>query len=430
MMLCLVLAISLSSSGQSSLPDNVCAGQSREYWVDPNPVPGSSYTWMINGVVQEGFARNRFSHKWDVPGSYILELNEVSAAGCHGEGRKLRVTVHPPPEKKYLIEISQFNNYNVSCFGFSDGFIHLTDTSSGVGLIYKWTGPGNFNSTLRDIDTLRAGKYILTATDTNFCSVSDTVVLEEPGRLDFKTISSVSADGAFNLNCAGDRNGFIEIVPVNYVKSIRYLWSDGSEAAGRKGLAAGDYSVIISDGNNCNADTLVTIREPDSLKVSFINKLPVCFNDASGEIVLNVTGGIRGNDYAYRWIDNSASSSLTGLISGNYWVEVTDKNGCSVTDTINLGLSNESCLSIPNAFSPNGDLINDKWEIGNIDNYPDAEVKIFNNWGELVWNSDRGYGVPWDGRSNGQVLPVDSYYYIIDFKNGSRMVAGSVTIIK
>jgi hypothetical protein len=81
MMLCLALVTTLASSGQSTLPDNVCAGQVREYWVDPNPVPGSSYTWLIDGVVQPGFSANRFSHKWNIPGAYTLELNEVSATG-------------------------------------------------------------------------------------------------------------------------------------------------------------------------------------------------------------------------------------------------------------------------------------------------------------------------------------------------------------
>jgi gliding motility-associated-like protein len=57
-------------------------------------------------------------------------------------------------------------------------------------------------------------------------------------------------------------------------------------------------------------------------------------------------------------------------------------------------------------------------------------VKIFNNWGEIVWKSEKGYGHPWDGRSNGITLPVDSYFYTIDLHNGSKLVAGSITIIK
>jgi gliding motility-associated-like protein len=58
------------------------------------------------------------------------------------------------------------------------------------------------------------------------------------------------------------------------------------------------------------------------------------------------------------------------------------------------------------------------------------EVTIFNNWGQTIWKSEKGYPVPWDGRSNGRKLPIDSYFYIIDLHNGSEPIAGSVTLIK
>ena len=111
-------------------------------------------------------------------------------------------------------------------------------------------------------------------------------------------------------------------------------------------------------------------------------------------------------------------------------MEVADLNGCSATDTIKVVAINETCLIIPNAFSPNGDLINDVWNIGNIDQYPEAEVKVFNNWGVTVWKSEKGYPDPWDGRSNGIALPIDSYFYIINLHNGTKLISGSVTIIK
>jgi gliding motility-associated-like protein len=58
------------------------------------------------------------------------------------------------------------------------------------------------------------------------------------------------------------------------------------------------------------------------------------------------------------------------------------------------------------------------------------EVTIFNRWGESVWKSGRGYPVPWDGRSNGNMLPMDSYHYIIDLKNGRKPIIGTITVVK
>ena len=62
-------------------------------------------------------------------------------------------------------------------------------------------------------------------------------------------------------------------------------------------------------------------------------------------------------------------------------------NGCSLRDSVKVEALNETCLIIPNAISPNGDLINDVWNIGLIELYPSMEVKIFNRWGESIWRS-------------------------------------------
>jgi gliding motility-associated-like protein len=99
-------------------------------------------------------------------------------------------------------------------------------------------------------------------------------------------------------------------------------------------------------------------------------------------------------------------------------------------DSVQVDPLNETCLVIPKAFSPNGDLINDVWNIGLKELYPKMEVKIFNRWGEPVWRSEKGYPIPWDGKSNGAQLPIDSYHYIIDLHNGSRPLIGNVTIVR
>jgi gliding motility-associated-like protein len=91
---------------------------------------------------------------------------------------------------------------------------------------------------------------------------------------------------------------------------------------------------------------------------------------------------------------------------------------------------NEACLIVPNVISPNGDLINDYWNIGMKELYPEMEVKIFNRWGKVVWKSVKGYAQPWDGKSRGAVLPIDSYHYIIDLHNEKKPIIGNVTIVK
>jgi gliding motility-associated-like protein len=157
---------------------------------------------------------------------------------------------------------------------------------------------------------------------------------------------------------------------------------------------------------------------------------PFCPDKPDGVIGAAVSGGVRGSDYSYLWSDNSTSQNLTNIPAGFYKVKVTDLNGCIKKDSVIVDAQNETCLVIPNAISPNNDLINDVWNIGLKELYPLMEIKIFNRWGIIVWRSESGYPVPWDGRSNGDSLPMDSYHYIIDLHNGSNPIIGNITIVK
>jgi gliding motility-associated-like protein len=144
-----------------------------------------------------------------------------------------------------------------------------------------------------------------------------------------------------------------------------------------------------------------------------------------------------GSTYVW-WIDGVIQPGFTGNkflhtwnLENTYLLEVREYSAEGCPGPIRSGqIFVTSCLIIPNAFSPNGDLINDDWTVGNIERYPEVEIRIYDNWGKLLWKSDRGYSQKWDGTSNGDKLPVDSYFYVIDLHNGSKPIGGSVTIIK
>lgn len=349
------------------------------------------------------------------------------ANNCTGLVGSYTITV---PRVKYTAEISDYNGYNISCHGKADGFIKIDPLPDLAPYVFRWSGPNGFTASTEDIPGLLAGQYILSITEFNNCTVTDTFDLREPLPLSMTIDRSVSLDGNYNINCAGGQTGFVNLSAVNNVGQVVYMWGDGYIGKTRPNLSAGNYKIIITDLNFCQADSIVSLNEPEQIKTEFDLTLPFCPDSHDGEIRLNVTGGIPGPDYAFNWSDNSTGRNLTNIPQGFYKVTVFDINGCTVKDSVRLQGMNKTCLVIPEAISPNKDLINDVWNIENTELYPQIEITIYNRWGQAVWISDRGYSIPWDGRSKGEELPIDSYHYVIDLHNGSKPIIGAITIIR
>jgi gliding motility-associated-like protein len=84
---------------------------------------------------------------------------------------------------------------------------------------------------------------------------------------------------------------------------------------------------------------------------------------------------------------------------------------------------------VPNAFSPNGDGVNDQWNIKYLNTYTNCTVEVYNRYGARLFASV-GYAVPWDGTYNGAAVPGGVYYYIINPKHGRSTMSGSLTIVR
>jgi len=132
---------------------------------------------------------------------------------------------------------------------------------------------------------------------------------------------------------------------------------------------------------------------------------------------------------SYLWQDGSTLPWYQLKTGGVYWVKVTDINGCTAADTVTIKEVNCSLANIPNTFTPNGDGINDTWNIPALQGYPGCKVTIYSRYGQQVFSSVN-YPIPWDGKLNGKDLPVGVYYYIIDLHDGKPAVSGYVTLLK
>jgi gliding motility-associated-like protein len=123
---------------------------------------------------------------------------------------------------------------------------------------------------------------------------------------------------------------------------------------------------------------------------------------------------------------NIANPFTTPIEDIIYTLRVVSTNGCTAKDDIFVKVL--LAPEIPNTFTPNGDGVNDKWEIKYLDTYPGATIEVFNRYGQSIFRT-QNYAA-WDGKVRGVDVPVGTYYYVIDPKNGRKAQAGYVTIIR
>jgi len=162
---------------------------------------------------------------------------------------------------------------------------------------------------------------------------------------------------------------------------------------------------------------------------------------AGGPVVYIVSGAAvqlkavaNGDNLSIVWTPDIAISNITIVqptvnptITTTYKMTVTGAGNCVATDTVNVVVTEN--IFIPNVFSPNGDGMHDTWLIDKINEYPGAQVKIFNRYGQLILESN-GYNQPWDGTYNGKPVPVGAYYYIIKLSDAAAPIAGSVSVVR
>lgn len=155
-----------------------------------------------------------------------------------------------------------------------------------------------------------------------------------------------------------------------------------------------------------------------------------------GRATINATA--TGNNLKYKWTigtgpavgldqDDILTPTASPLYDTQYTLTVTSEQGCSNSATVNVKVLQMPV--VPNIFTPNGDGINDTWNIKYLNTYPNCTVEVFNRYGEKVYSSV-GYPEAWDGRLRGATLPTGTYYYIINPKLGREVMSGSVTIIR
>ncbi len=212
---------------------------------------------------------------------------------------------------------------------------------------------------------------------------------------------------------------YLDPSQINYVPTPKFVTTSGT------------YYIKATNSVGCVAikPIILKISTYPDFKLSASTK-PI-IRPTTFDLSSLITGNTNGMVYTY-WKDALATIPLTdpGAVnkSGTYYIKGTNEGGCSVVQAITI-VVNEPPIVAPNAFSPNGDGVNDVWEIPVLNIYPDCSVEIYNRLGQLIYRSTGTYK-PWNGKYNGIDQPVATYYYIIKPDPLLPPVGGSVTIVR
>lgn len=228
------------------------------------------------------------------------------------------------------LTISLTSKTDVLCFGDNTGAIDVTVAggTAGPGFTYSWS-PGGY--TTPDITGVPAGTYTLVVNDNNGCTASFTETISQPAAALTATSTTV------NIDCNGNTIGEIDVTPAGGTTPYTYAWSHGPVSQDVTGLAAGTYTVTITDANLCSVTETRTITEPTTLVLNVNSTNDVaCFGDASGSFTISGSGGAGGYQYSVNGSAYTATTNYTGLTAGAYNVILRDANNCTASTTINI----------------------------------------------------------------------------------------------
>ncbi len=208
--------------------------------------------------------------------------------------------------------------------GSADGTATATPAGGTPGYTYLW----NTGDTTATIENLLPGTYTVTVTDANGCTAEG---IANVNAYDCTIDINIAVQ---NVRCKGANDGAAEVLILQGVSPFTYLWSTGDTTASIAGLPPGAYTVSVVDGANCPEVLSVAVTEPTALlaNASAVNMTGPATNDGSASA--DPIGGTP--PYAYAWSTGDTTQNISGLTAGLYTVVVTDANGCTVEQTVEV----------------------------------------------------------------------------------------------
>lgn len=343
---------------------------------------GITYDWMVNStgnIVHDDTTVGAYTLMNLATTDTVVYVEATDANGCMGLD-SISLNVQPSP----VVDLGADTT-------ICDGATILLDANDSVLFTgYVW----NTSATTSSISVTAPGQYIVELTHTNSCTNSDTINISYYAPIN---LALANAD----VMCLGD-----SVMADAGPGFTSYLWSDGDTIQTNTFYTFGTYNVTVTDTNNC------TIT--DSIVVS-----PAFFSYSIGSdttislgAVIDLTAN-PGISYSWSTGDTTQTVSVSPTADQTFTATTELANGCFEVGTINVFVSEDLNIFIPNMFSPNGDGSNDEFLVYGF-GISDIDFRIFNRWGKEVWSTTditELQTTGWNGQSNGEDQPTGTYVW-------------------
>ncbi|MCR9098661.1 MAG: T9SS type A sorting domain-containing protein [bacterium] len=227
---------------------------------------------------------------------------------------------------------------NNPCNGDMLGAVMTTVSGGNMPYNFEWSN----GATTPDIMGVPAGTYSVTVTDIEGCTATAEATVAEPDPISI-TLNKT------DIFCDDDGTGSITAVVTGGTPAYTYEWSNGETTATIDGLQPGQYTVTVTDLNECTAMASVTIDAFPSLSLTPIATSPQCFGESTGAAAVSVSGGTP--PFSYQWNTGSTTPELINLPAGIYEVTVTDDAGCTGTAIVGVAQPEELIASISSSMT-------------------------------------------------------------------------------
>jgi gliding motility-associated-like protein len=319
--------------------------------------------------------------------------------------------------------------------------ITTTATSNGVlcegkilqlsatgGATFDWTGPNGFSASgnavaLNNVQQINAGKYYVLVKDATGCeNLDSTIVAINPAPI-------ANTGFADSIICLGESLTLLSNGGGTYQWKPATALDDATSANPlAKPTIETEYKVIVTNQFNCT-DTAYT-----SVKVI---ERPLVDAGPDKIIVANkstmLEGTIVGNVNSFIWSPTQFINNVNLLkpivnppSDKKYYLTAT--NDCGITSD-SMFVKIYQGIFIPNTFTPNGDTNNDTWNIPALEAFPLHELVVYNRYGQIMFSRKQSFNA-WNGKFKGEALPTGAYTYVIDLKNGTPILKGTILLVR